>query len=375
MRMKLFGILALGWISPGIAQIAVVTPNYNAMTDDELIEHARAITNDAFRDPCGNNRRLFEELSRRTPSHAGYRAGILTAQALCALQERRYEDALSLVRQAESVQTVPILDKIGLDLAIQMKDGNEALARLRRIALDDRIGNLGEDFLFAGVRTVRSAGLNDEFDDFAYELTAASGYARLEENVQALLAVSAIRHAVRTADFSGVDNLLNYIPNTGEYREVLADPSFEAVRPALEKRGLFSLSEHSVDTEEVQRQVLTEPTGDVKVVQGMLDAFVSRNVVEFQNDLQDDARIVLRQGGDKGPDMVSLTLDNFAQAMKGCETGPLMLVSDALVMMMATCNDGSDRPPSFFVFRDGKIALFYPFSPPIVMVNRAQGTR
>lgn len=232
--MKWLAALALCCVAPAAAQQSEV-PNFRAMSDAELLERATAVINTGFYNACNNESPLFAELARRNPRHLGYKSGALIGQAVCASEEGRLEEALSLVKQSESVLPVPIQNTVGLDLAIRLKDGSEALAQLRKIAAGGRIRYLNRDFLFAGLDTISVGGLGDELDELAYELTAASEFAQIEPDVQGAFAIRGFRHAAKRGDLSRVDMLLEHIFHPEAYTYMLADRVFEPAWPQIEE--------------------------------------------------------------------------------------------------------------------------------------------
>lgn len=239
MNTKWLAALAVLCAGPATAQVVIAAPppDFDAMSDAELRERVTTVLNTGFFNACNNEMPLFSELVRRNPTHAGYRSAALFAEAVCAREHGRLEEALSLLKQSERAQTVPLQNNFGLDLAIRMSDGAEALSRLRKIAAAGRIRYLGADFLFAGIRTVTAAGLEDELGKLAYELTDSREFAQFDLDVRRTLAVRGLRHAVKAGDLSKLDELLEHIPNPVTYVSMLADRDYEAAWPAIEERS------------------------------------------------------------------------------------------------------------------------------------------
>ncbi len=234
--MKWLAVLAFCYVAPVAAQQSEA-PNFRTMSDAELLERATTVIGTGFYNACDHEMPLFSELARRNPTHTGYESGALLAEAFCVGEQGRLEEALRLVKQSESVLPVPIQNNFGLDLAIRLSDGPEALSRLRKIAAAGRIKYLDADFLFAGIRTVSAAGLEDEFENLAYELTASNEYPQLDPTVQGALATRGLGYAVNANDLSRLDELLEHIRDPEPYIYMLADRTYESAWPRIEKHA------------------------------------------------------------------------------------------------------------------------------------------
>jgi tetratricopeptide (TPR) repeat protein len=261
MLMKWLTLLALCCVAPAAAQ-QTDAPNFRAMSDAELLERATAVINTGFYSACSNEVPLFAELARRNPDHKGYESGALIALAVCAMTEGRDEEALRLVKQAERVLPVPIQDNIGLYLATRLEDGAEALARLRSIAESGRLGLLEPEQSFSGIRTIRAAGLDDEFGAFAYQHAASNHFVRLDPGLQGSFAVAAIRHAIVRGELSRVEKLLKYVRQPNSVLDLLANREFEAAWPMIERRAGDNLANISAEHASATAERLVEEPED-----------------------------------------------------------------------------------------------------------------
>lgn len=237
MQMKWLAILALTSTWPVTAQEAAESADFRAMSDAELRARVDAVDTDGFSDACRSKMPLFAEVVRRFPSSRLAKQGSLIAQAFCAYEQQRHEDGLRLLKQAESDFPERHYPGLGLVFAERLKDGAEALERLRLIVEAGELADFPTELVYAGVRTLRSDGLTDELDELGSELTSSSDFADLDPELQSLFASGAIRHGFKIGDLSRLAELLRYDSNPSSYLSMLSDREYEAAWPQIEERA------------------------------------------------------------------------------------------------------------------------------------------
>lgn len=237
MRMKVLAILALIGAFPAAAQEKTAIPDFGALSDTELYAMLVDLETEGFRDPCQRKVPFFAEVVRRNPTNALLRNGSLTAQAFCAYEENRHEEGLELLKQAERAATGPTFHGLGLYFAVQVGDGEEALARLRAMGHEGLLDQLPDQQVFFAVRIIQADGLAGELDELAYELTDTTEFERLDPDLQGTFATAAIRHAVGAGDLSRIESLLQYDADPSSYLNMLSDRAYAAAWPQIEQRA------------------------------------------------------------------------------------------------------------------------------------------
>jgi tetratricopeptide (TPR) repeat protein len=248
MRSSLAALVLLGAVPAAAQDSTEAASDFRAMTGEELGARLVALGRGDMRHPCSETVPLFEELHRRNPRESRYENGLLAGQAYCAYEEKRYLDGMNLVEKVERRNPGNGgFEPLGIYLATQLGDGREALSRLRAMTAAGTIVNLSPEVLGWTFRTIRENGQGTPLDRFAYELAASGTFARMEPNVQALLAAAALSHAARSGETARVDTLLKYIRSPSSMLDYLALREYEPIWPQLERRAGDNLSPLSDD--------------------------------------------------------------------------------------------------------------------------------
>jgi Flp pilus assembly protein TadD len=257
---KWLAVLALAWAWPAAAQASAEALDFRAMSDADLQARSQETRTAGFGDACRSKVPLFAELLRRNPGHAEYKVRQTVSAIFCADEEGRPADALGLLKQAEREALGRPIDILGLSLAVRLEDAAEALARLRSMAQVGELRDIPVDLTFASIRTVRRDDLDDEFEEFAYELTKSSRFGQLDPDLQQAFAFGAVGHAVRIGDLPRVDGLLEHISNAQSYLSMLSLRDYEAAWPQIAERAGDNLTRAAeADVRRTAERLAAEP--------------------------------------------------------------------------------------------------------------------
>ncbi|MBO9519558.1 MAG: hypothetical protein J7493_15965 [Porphyrobacter sp.] len=227
--------LALLVASPAVAQDSPPEKSdFRQMSDEDLRGQFQNFINRGFRNPCGLEAPLLEEMRRRRDS-VELERGHLLAQIYCAAEHDDAATGTKLMKRLERMGPAPILGPVALYFALVLNDGPEAMKRLRQVESAGGLQTISREHLGTAMRVVRRGGGEVELDEFLYGVATKSTFARYGSENQAMIAFSAIRHAARVKDTSRIEDLLQYYDDPNGLLEILADRTFEPAWPLVEQ--------------------------------------------------------------------------------------------------------------------------------------------
>lgn len=103
------------------------------------------------------------------------------------------------------------------------------------------------------------------------------------------------------------------------------------------------------------------------LVEGLIEASHSHNMAAFTKLVEGNARIAMGPPDAMPPLYQRLDMRRFEDTLKGCTILSVSAGSKTTVSLETRCPGKKDRT-SYFILRNGKVAIFYPFRPPAVLM-------
>ncbi|WP_285713527.1 tetratricopeptide repeat protein [Erythrobacter oryzae] len=237
-------------------------PDLAAMTIPELQALFRKDSDRWSDEPCTFGVPVLAQLESRTKQPpVPLRRLRLVAEALCADNEKRYEDGLKL--SADIAALTPDDPATGLSLyfAGRLKSVDAMLVVLRGLN-DTGLGELGPDSYWSVFRTARDQGRLDELDALALEWASTGKFAFLDTKLHEGIAMAALRAAAKTGRADVVDGLLVSITGPASYIDLLTFRTYEPFWPQIEARAGKNLAAVGEENVRVARAQLTNAPED-----------------------------------------------------------------------------------------------------------------
>ena len=99
------------------------------------------------------------------------------------------------------------------------------------------------------------------------------------------------------------------------------------------------------------------------LVEGLIEASHAHNMIEFNKLIEANARIAVGPPNAMPPLYQRLDMRHFEDTLKGCTVLSVTSGSKTTVTLETRC-PGKGVGRSYFILRNGRISIFFPFRPP-----------
>jgi tetratricopeptide (TPR) repeat protein len=225
-------------------------PDFAAMTGPQAFQTMRDNPGRWLREPCDFGMPLLEVMQRAEPENIPVVRGNLYVEALCADQNKRYQDGANLIRKLNAMDADS--PEVGLTLyfARQTDDADWALETLS-VLRGEQLGSLTTSSFWSSARAIRQAGRQADLEALALKWFDDSQIAFIDTDLHSGLARNALIAAARDSRSDIALQLLGYISDPSTYVEMLTAREFEPFWPQIEERagpGLEKVGAENVET-------------------------------------------------------------------------------------------------------------------------------
>ncbi|WP_299196722.1 hypothetical protein [uncultured Erythrobacter sp.] len=256
------GALALFAGAPAAAQEkSKGLPDFDSMNGEQAFAAFRNGGDRWIDEPCDFGVPLFVAMQRAQPDNMPVSRLLLTAAALCADNEERYEDGADLIRQLNALEEGKHAVWLSLYFARRTDDAEWILELLSELS-PDQLGTLDTDSFWPSMRTVRQAGRADELDAQALKWFEENRIGFLDGDLHAGVARYALAAAARDGRTEMAGQLLSYITDPSTYVDLITSREFEPVWGEIEARAGENLTVVGADNVAITRRRLTNAPSD-----------------------------------------------------------------------------------------------------------------
>ena len=202
------------------------------------------------REACSFGVPIMAALEIADPQEMQIRVTSRVAQAICAAQEGRFEDAEARIRELRELKPDTVYVPLSLFIAGR---GNRA-----QFALDVFGWIEGEIFRSLEPQTfgpanlaISKAGRKDEFDDLALKWLDAGAFEKMDRFVAASLSRNILAVAARTGRGDAAERALEKVTDPTLFIEFLTQRQYEPFWPTIEQRAGQSLEKVGAEHVEV----------------------------------------------------------------------------------------------------------------------------
>ena len=243
------------------APATATAPDFATMGGAEAFRTFREQRDRVFDDSCGFGVPLLGAMERAEPENMSVVRFAMYIQAICADEERRYEDGAALTRRINALDPAAIETSLSFYFARQTADPDWALEILGGLN-DDQIGKLDSRDYWQAVRPINLAGRSEAVDALALRWIDDGKLPFFDSEMWAILAGSALGAAAREGRADMADQLLGYITDPLTYIDLLTDRTYAPLWPQIEARAGANLAEVGAENVAITRQRLTNAPSD-----------------------------------------------------------------------------------------------------------------
>lgn len=224
-------------------------PDYAAMSAAEFGAVVQQNESRLFAESCDVGVPIVVELYRRTPSDR-LAGTVLLLRSYCADERGEHRLAADLMQERERRFRLTAPEDYWLYLVQRAEDSDMAITLLDRLLESGEpatIAGISADRLYAVIRLLVRAGRETELSDLALRYFETRKFRHFDVDIQAALAIRALRAAARQDDHPLVPELLGMIRSPSTYIDMLAQRDYEPVWPAIEERAGANLANVAED--------------------------------------------------------------------------------------------------------------------------------
>ncbi len=236
--MRRLSILLLLIGTPAAAQQTAgePLPDLAAMTVEQLLALARDSGNRWTADACAFGVPVTQALRDKSGDQPQFRRVNLVAQALCADEEGRYADGLSLTHQINGLSPQePIVD-LPLYFAWRLDDTDSTLATLHAVD-GNGFDQISQDTFWRTRRLLHQHNRSAELEALTLDWVERGSLEQMNDDLREAVAFVALRGAATLGRSDNVNAMLQAIRSPQTYITLLTQRRFEPFWPQIEARA------------------------------------------------------------------------------------------------------------------------------------------
>ena len=238
-------------------------PDFENLSFNEALGIFRESDRRWVEEPCDFGAPLLGAMLGHQPDNPDVIYLSFYTRALCADNEKRYEDGAALVRELNNVEGRSADLSLTLYFARRTEDGQWALETLQNLEAEE-LGSLDPERFWFDIGPVFDAGLSEEFEALALHWFESNLIGFIDGDLYSPLAYRALSAAARDGRNDIAPQLLSYILSPRSYVDLLTMRKYEPLWPEIEARAGPNLTLVGAENVETTRRRLANAPSERK---------------------------------------------------------------------------------------------------------------